>query len=123
MVLNITEKEAELIYRMLGGKRLGNAESDLGDSVLGETSSKVPGGVFMPGSGILEEDLETRDSLMTKVVEKRKNADRRVLEKLDKIIEELEGSGFSEDHVNSLNKIKTDASAHNEKKYVVFKNK
>lgn len=110
MILSITEKEAELIYRLLGGKTQSDI-LDLGNQI------GVGVGVNDGVSLINEDDLEATNSLMAKVVEKRQNSDKRILEKLDKIVEELQDSGFSEEEVAKIRTIKTSADTHNKKKY------
>ena len=126
MILNITEKEAELIYRMLGGKRSGETEGNIGEDISSDVGDSIlvpPGSGIDVIGGISIEDTPTVDSLMAKVVEKRQNADRRVLAKLDKVIEELKDSGFAEQEVTALKFIKADVATHNEKKYAGLKKK
>lgn len=110
MILSITEKEAELIYRLLGGKTQSDI-LDLGNQI------GVGVGVGDSVSLINEDDLETTNSLMAKVVEKRQNSDKRILERLDKIAEELQDSGFNEAEVAKIRIIKTSADEHNKRKY------
>lgn len=112
MILSITEKEAELIYRLLGGKTQSDA-ANIEDQI----------GVKNNVSLIGEADLETSNSLIAKVVEKRQRSDERILEKLDKIVQELQDSGFSEDEVEKIQSVKLSADTHNKKKYPIIKQK
>lgn len=115
MILSITEKEAELIYRLLGGKTQADTSS-IGNQIGAGIDNSVV-------SLIGEADLETSNSLMAKVVEKRQNSDKRILAKLDKIVQELQDSGFSEEEVAKIQTIKSSADTHNKKKYSAVKQK
>ena len=109
MILSITEKEAELIYRLLGGKTQADLEN-----------SELPSQI---NNEILPEDSEAQESLMLKVIEKRQNSDKRILAKLDKIVQELQDSGFSEEEVEKIQSVKSSADTHNKKKYPITKEK
>ena len=116
MILKLTETQAELLYRLLGGKSGSQGDTDaidLGDNII-------------PGSGVVEpklSDPETTDDLLTRITALRQREDQRSLVRLESVIDELESSGFKEDSIAELRRAQVDAVSHNQEKYSSVDNK
>lgn len=119
MILNVTTEEAEVLYRVLGGKK----DVALGGDVLKGGLSlggidKFPGVADPFADAILSPaDEALKQNLLLKVTLKRQREDARSLAKLDKLVDDLEASGFNEDTITTLRKVQNDSLVHNDTKY------
>lgn len=116
MILQLTEVQAELLYRMLGGKTqtvlgdsLGEGTIDLGDSVDLGQGQKV----------VKETDLETTEALLSNITALRQREDARSIVRLRRVIVDLEASGFNAETIENLKKAKDDAETHKSQKYAL----
>lgn len=117
MILQLTEVQAELLYRMLGGKTQ-DTSADVGDTIdLG--SGLIGGEVSAPKLT----DLATKEVLLTNITALRQREDQRSIVRLGKVIADLESSGFNEETITDLRKAQTDATTHKSKKYALPKTK
>ena len=124
MILQLTTTQAELLYRVLGGKKEGlESEIDEGGLIDG-----LEGGLGKDegiNSGIGEkfppiltpEDILVKTDILLAIAQARQKEDERAIVLLDKVIRDLEVSGFNELTVQTLKSAKIGAQEHNEKKY------
>jgi len=113
MILQLTTTQAELLYRVLGGKKeilseIGEGEGSIPKDK--ELGSNLPV-VLSP------DDLLVQRGILLAIAQVRQKEDERAIVLLDKVIRDLEVSGFNELTVQTLKSAKLGAQDHNDKKY------
>ena len=119
MILNVTTEEAEVLYRVLGGKKGVPLGEDVLDAGIGLGIGEKNPGVADPFAGAIlsPADEFLKQSVLIKVTLKRQQEDARALVKLDKLVDDLEASGFNEDTIADLRRAQVDSLVHNNTKY------